>query len=134
MESIAASWISTAIRRRPSEESFITDPDTIDSVIRFTDGGAIYGLVVVKPLSADTYLQNRLLDKIEAYIQDFYSEESLTAYGRPSIEKSQIHVRIHPDSDPIIFELLERCRQWVESNHIEFKVDTNIEGNSQASH
>jgi|SRR5882724_1137412 len=117
-----------------NEESPIANTNTIDTVVRFKGGGAYYGLVVAKPLSGDESSQDRLLSKIEAYIQDFYSDKSLAISGRPTIENSRIHVRIHPDSDPIIFELLEYCRKWVESNHIQFKVDTDLWSGSTAPH
>jgi hypothetical protein len=122
------------MRESGHQDSPIENTNTIDTVVRLKGGGAYYGLVIVKPLAGDEISQNRLLTKIEKYIQDFYSEKSLELSGRPTIENSRIFVRIHPASDPVIFKLLERCREWVESHHIEFKVDTDLRSDSTAPH
>ena len=109
-----------------NQASPIPSVDTIDTVVRLKGGGAYYGLIVASPLPGDEISQQRLLNKIAAYIQDFYSDASLSISGRPTMENSRIHVRIHPESDPVVFELLARCRNWVEGNHIQFIIDTDL--------
>jgi hypothetical protein len=107
----------------------IRDTTVIDTVVN-TDRGAYYGLVIASPLSGDIPSQQRLLDKLEAYIADFYSDKYLTRYGRPRLDNCKITVGIHPDSDAVIFELLEKCRAWVEGNNISFAVKTDLLGSA----
>jgi len=105
----------------------IHDVSKID-VATTTDKGARYGLVIAEPARGDATTQRRLLDKLEAYIGDFYSPRFASEYGQPTPEYCCITVAIHRESDPSIFELLERCRPWVEGNHISFRVTTNLGG------
>ena len=109
----------------------IRDASVIDTVVT-TDRGAYYGLVIASPVSGDVASQERLLNKISAYIGDFHSEGYISRFGKPSMESCQITVGIHPKSDPIIFELLGKCKAWVEDNNIRFVVKTDILG--QVSH
>jgi hypothetical protein len=105
----------------------IRDTTVIDTVVN-TDRGAYYGLVIASPMSGDVPSQQRLLDKLEAYIGDFYSDSFVSRYGKPRLDNCKITVGIHPDSDAIIFELLEKCRSWVEGNNIRFDVRTDFLG------
>jgi hypothetical protein len=108
------------------EESHpIHDTSKIDVVVQ-TDRGAAYGLVIAAPVTGSLSTQTRLLDKIEAYIGDFCSPSFLSKYGEPTSEYCKITVAIHPASDPVIFELLEKCRPWVESHNIRFTVQTDL--------
>ena|SRR5690242_17717342 len=98
----------------------------IDVETKLKGGGAYYGLVIASPLAGDQRSQNRLLQKLQAYVDDFHSPEFLERSGRPSPQNCHIYVEIHPDSDPVIFELLEKCRQWVERNGITFVIETDF--------
>ncbi len=100
--------------------------DVIDVEATLKGGGAYRGITIATPLSADARSQERLLRKIKVYIEDFHSEVSKRRIGKPRPEKCQIHVGIHPDSDPAIFELLERCRAWVAENDLTLKITTDI--------
>jgi hypothetical protein len=107
----------------------VRDTSVIDTVVN-TDRGACYGIVIAAPLSGDIPSQQRLLDKLAAYIGDFYSDKYLTRYGRPCRAYCKITVAIHSESDAVIFELLEKCRAWVEDNNISFAVKTDIQGSA----
>jgi hypothetical protein len=100
--------------------------DVIDVVTELKGGGAYYGIAIASPLAGDERSQKRLIRKIEVYLQDFLSERSILRNGRPTPGKCKIYVGIHPDSDAVIFELLEQCRQWVEDNGIELRVTTDM--------
>ena len=100
--------------------------EVLDVKTELGGGGAYYGIVIASPLSGDERSQKRLLGKIEAYIGDFHSEQSIDRNGRPTPEKCQIVVGIHPGSAAVIFELLERCRPWALEHGIELSVTTDI--------
>jgi hypothetical protein len=98
----------------------------IDFVVALEGRGAYYGLVVASPLGADKQSQDRLIKKIEIYLNDFLSAETKREIGAPSLDKTRIYVVIHPKSHPAIFELLRRCRNWTESNKIGLDIDTEL--------
>lgn len=104
----------------------IRQVDIIDVVVNIRGGGSRYGLTIASPLTGDERSQKRLLKKIEAYLGDFHSERSIERNGKPTPEKCKILVGIHPGSDAVVFELLERCRPWVLDNGIELSVTTDI--------
>ena len=94
----------------------------MESSAFFEDGRAICGIIISSPLQADEYSQKRLLDKLEGYLRHINSDQFRNDGGTPDSSKTTIEIRIHPDSDPIIFELLDRCRDWIESNHASLAV------------
>ncbi|WP_457833010.1 hypothetical protein, partial [Staphylococcus aureus] len=63
------------------------------------------------------------LQKIENYIGNFYSPKSQLAANEINFNVARIYVSIHADSDPEIFILLEKCKEWVESNNIKLIVE-----------
>src|ERR1700688_2535714 len=71
-------------------------------------GGADLVIVVASPLRADERSQKRLLEKIELYLRFLGTSEFETMSGIPTVENTSIVVRLHPDSDAAIFELLDR--------------------------
>jgi len=101
----------------------IPNTDVIDVTVSLANGGASYGLVIAQPLAADERSQKRLLKKIERYLNDFHSAAAKVRFGAPKLNRMKIHVSIHPASDPRIFELLERCRGWVEDNSVSLVVE-----------
>ena len=101
----------------------IPNTELIDVTVSLKNGGASYGLVISQPLAGDERSQKRLLRKIERYLNDFHSASSKQRFGTPRPDRMKIHVSIHPASDPLIFELLEKCRDWVEGNSVSLVVD-----------
>ena len=104
----------------------IPNVGVIDVVTNLKGGGAYYGLVIASPLKGDVKSQQRLLQKLKNYIGDFYSPQSLEMNGAPTPKKAKIYVKIHPDSDPVIFALLNQSRFWVEENQIAIIINTNL--------
>jgi hypothetical protein len=100
----------------------IPNTELIDVTVSLENGGASYGLVIAQPLAADERSQKRLLRKFERYLNDFHSASAKQRFGMPRPDRMKIHVSIHPESDPLIFELLEKCRNWVEDNSVSLVV------------
>lgn len=101
----------------------IPNTELIDVTVSLKNGGASYGLVIAQPLVADERSQKRLLRKLERYLNDFHSAAAKQRFGTPRRDRMKIHVSIHPASDPLIFELLEKCRDWVEGNSVSLVVE-----------
>jgi hypothetical protein len=91
-------------------------------------GGSDLVIIVASPLQADERSQRRLLDKIEIYLNFLKTEEYQREYGSPTPESTTIVVRLHPGSDPVILDLLERCKPWVHKGHAALAV-TSLELN-----
>ena len=87
------------------------------------DGGADLVLVIASPLKADERSQRRLLQKIENYLGFISSDEFLAEAGPPSPANTKITVKVHPDSDSAISELLDRCVDWVAENNATLVVE-----------
>jgi len=98
----------------------------IDVETKLASGGAYYSLVIASPIGGDERSQQRLLKKLENYVSDFYSPAALESRGYPTPERDRIRVVVHGDSDPVIFELLDRCKTWVQNNNIKFVVDSDL--------
>jgi hypothetical protein len=80
-------------------------------------GGSDLTIVVASPLQSDERSQRRLLDKIEIYLNYLKTPEYQDGSGVATAENTTIIVRLHPGSDPVIHELLERCKDWVSKGH-----------------
>jgi len=80
-------------------------------------GGAELVIVIASPLPADARSKQRLIEKIKNYLGFIRSNAFVEEAGPPSISKTTIVVDIHRKSDPEIFDLLDRCRDWVLDNH-----------------
>jgi hypothetical protein len=99
--------------------------DKIDVQVS-TDKGAFYGIVIASPLSGSEWSQRRLLRKVEAYFGHIAAERLKWKKNHEIPMLARLRVAIHPDSDPVIFELLQRCETWAEENEVEFTVTTNL--------
>jgi hypothetical protein len=100
----------------------IPNTEVIDVTVSLRGGGAIYGLVIAQPLNGDARSQARLLRKLDRYLNDFHSVSAKEKFGPPRLDRSKIHVHIHPNSDPKVFELLQRCKDWIQDNSVSFEV------------
>ena len=63
-----------------------------------------------------------MLKKIEAYLAFIHTPEFIKEAGIPSVENTKIVIRIHEASDAKVFELLEKCRDWVCENDARLEV------------
>ena len=87
-------------------------------------GGAKLIVVIASPLKADERSVQRLMKKLLNYLIFINSEEFTAEAGIPTKENTEVEVKLHPDSDPEIFELLNRCVDWVEDNKASLSVNT----------
>lgn len=85
-------------------------------------GGADLHIVVAKPLQADEYSLNRLLDKIEAYLRHILSDDFAARFGAPDPSNTSIVVHIQSDSCNEAFALLEKSEEWVADNRASLRV------------
>lgn len=87
------------------------------------NGGAELVVVIASPLDGGEYSQSRLLAKLDLYISFIASEDFKAEAGPANPENTTVAVHIHPDSAPEIFELLERCKPWLEVNSATLRVE-----------
>lgn len=76
-------------------------------------GGADLIIVIASPLGADERSRRRLLAKIEIYLKYLDSAEFVEKAGMPTPDNTCIIVHLHPESDPEILDVIERCKPWV---------------------
>ena len=94
----------------------------LDVVTILVGGGADLFIVVASPLKADRRSLTRLQDKIERYLRHIQSPEFLSAAGVPHPGNTTIRVRLHPESAPEVYDLLERSKDWVSANQASLEV------------
>ena len=87
------------------------------------NGGAELAIIIASPLDGGEYSQSRLLAKLDLYILFIASEEFKAEAVPATLKNTTVAVQIHPDSAPEIFELLERCRPWLEVNSAILRVE-----------
>jgi hypothetical protein len=81
-------------------------------------GGASLKIIVASALDASERSKTRLLDKIQGYLAHISSPQFRSEAGSdPTPENTTIEVLLHPESSLEIHKLLERCHEWVRSNH-----------------
>jgi hypothetical protein len=105
----------------------IAYPGNVDVYVTTKEGSTYYGIVVAAPLESDERSQRRLLKKIENYIGDRKSVKSIEKYGPPSPGNTRLTIAVHPGSDEAVFELIKRCRPWLEDNGFSVEVKTDAE-------
>jgi hypothetical protein len=86
-------------------------------------GGSDLIIVIASPLKSDPYSQNRLLDKIQGYLSHIQSPNFIAESGAPNPDNTNIIVKIHEDSDHLIFQLLSKCDSWVNESNATLKVE-----------
>ena len=80
-------------------------------------------LIIASPLKADEKSQRRLLQKMENYLGFINSADFAAESGRPTAANTRIVVKLHPDSDSLISDLLGRCVAWVSENNATLVVE-----------
>jgi hypothetical protein len=117
------------IRHEPPKDPR-DDPDhpipslaVIDVTTVKRGGGADLIIIVASPLGADERSLTRLLDKIECYLGHIRSEDFYAEAGPPTPENTSIVVRLHPESDRKVWELLKGSEAWVRDNNASLVVD-----------
>lgn len=94
----------------------IPNLDVIDINAVKKAGGSDLTIVVATPLQGDRRSLERLLRKVERYLEFIRTDAFISESGTPSPENTNIIVKIHADSSPLAFELLEKNKQWVKNN------------------
>ncbi len=89
-------------------------------------GGADLFIVVAEPLKADHNSLQRLLRKIEVYLEFLNTDDFRRESGPATVENTNIVVKIHPESDSKVFELLEKNKQWVKNNNATLVIDERL--------
>ncbi len=87
------------------------------------EGGSDLFIIIASPLNSDEYSQKRLLDKIQGYLAHLKSPDFISESGIPTPENTNIIVRIHKQSEPLIFRLLNKYESWVKENNATLKVE-----------
>jgi len=86
-------------------------------------GGSDLTIIIASPLLADERSQRRLLEKIKIYLKYLKTPEFQSRSGIATTENTAIIVKIHSGSDAAIFELIEKCKPWVETNAASLKME-----------
>ena len=100
--------------------------DNLDILAELRGGGAKLVIVIATPLQADERSQRRLLKKIENYLEYISSPEFKNEFGAPDPSRVSIVVKIHKQSDPVVFDLLKRCEPWALQNKATLTFDTDL--------
>jgi hypothetical protein len=85
-------------------------------------GGSDLVIVVASPLQSDEKSQRRLLSKIGIYLSFLSTPEFEASSGVATPQNTSIIVQLHPASDNVIFELIDRCKPWVLSKNASLQV------------
>ncbi len=87
------------------------------------DGGADFHIIVAKPLQSDEHSQKRLLEKMKGYLGFIRSKDFAAECPLAAKENTTIIVDIHPSSSAEAFDLLERCKPWVDENNANLRIE-----------
>jgi hypothetical protein len=106
----------------------IPDLGVVDvNTVKKTGGSDLF-IVIAEPLTAEVRSLKRLMRKLEAYLEFLYTDAFRRESGTPTPENTKIIVKIHPDSDHAVFELLENNKGWVHNNNATLVIDINLPG------
>jgi hypothetical protein len=113
------------IDRHPDDDQSHPIPNmgVVDLIAESKSGEIQLLIIVASPLQADQRSQTRLLDKIGGYLGYVSSSEFREQFGAPSPNKTSIVVKLHPNSAPVIRELLASCHDWVGDNNAALSVE-----------
>jgi hypothetical protein len=104
----------------------IPDLDVVDINTVKKGGGSDLFIVIAETLADDERSLQRLLRKIERYLEFLHTSKFRIESGLPTPENTNIIVKIHRDSSSAAFDLLERSKSWVADNHATLLVDATI--------
>ena len=93
----------------------------IDVAVNVRNGG-YYSIVVSRPLVNDEVTRERLIRKLDNYLNDFYSPGFSETNGVPMEGKLRIFVRLHAEAAPGILAFLEACRPWLADKKVQLEI------------
>jgi hypothetical protein len=85
-------------------------------------GGSDLHMIIAKPLEVDDRSRERLMAKLESYLNFVNSTEYASQCGAPTRQTTRLVVSLHPDMSPVVEATLLRCNAWIESNNASLKV------------
>ena len=106
------------------EDHPIPDLDVVDINVVKKGGGSDLLIIIASPLRDDTRSLERLMKKIERYLGFAKSAEFSAESGVATMDNTKIIVYIHPESSPVAFDLLERCKPWAIENGVVLEIET----------
>lgn len=101
----------------------IPDLNLVDVHTVLVTGGSDLFIVVAQRLHGDPRSLRRLLRKIENYLGFVASEQFALLSSPATVDNTRLVVKLPSDSDPRVFELLHRNRQWIANNNATLVVD-----------
>ena len=93
----------------------------IDVSLILKNGGH-YAVVAAAPLRGDPVTKARLLRKLQNYLADFGSPYFLSRSGPPRPGNLKIMMKMHPGTDQEIFDFLDECREWLDTQGVELHI------------
>jgi uncharacterized protein YtpQ (UPF0354 family) len=101
----------------------IPDLSVIDIVGTKRGGGADLVVIIAQPLGADARSLFRLFSKLDAYLREIESEQWRREHEGATPESTNIVVKLHPDSDPVVREVLESGGEAVKRRGARLRVE-----------
>ena len=96
--------------------------DAIDVHLVWKSGGSDLVIVIASPMRSDERSMNRLLRKVQVYLEFINSAAYDAQCGPPKQESTRIVVGVHDQCDRTVFDALEQLKPWVQSNRASLKV------------
>ena len=96
---------------------------TVDIVGKRADGGVDLFIVASGPLDPSPATQQLLLDKLQSYLEEINTPGFAAEFGAPSPDHICIIVHCEHEVHPVIQLLLQRCKNWVETNHARLELE-----------
>jgi hypothetical protein len=98
-------------------------------------GGSDLHIIIAKPLEIDERTRERLMAKLENYLNFINTPEYAAQCGHPTPENTRVVVSLHPDMNPAVEATLIHCVAWIKSNNATLKVQhLDSELNPPAAH
>ena len=108
---------------------FSDDPDhgipcvsSLDVHSIWKNGGSDLNIIIAKPLEIDERSRERLMKKIENYLNFLNSAEYAAEFGAPTIQNTRVVISLHPDMNPAVEATLMHCVSWVQSRNASLEV------------
>jgi hypothetical protein len=100
----------------------IPNLEVIDIHATKKGGGADLVVIVASPSRADARSMFRLARKLDAYLQEINTDAYRQECGEAKPDTTSVIIRLHPDSDPAIEEVLRTAVGWAEKRNASLQV------------
>ena len=85
-------------------------------------GGSDLHVIIAKPLEADDRSRERLMAKVENYLNFINGPEYFAQCGAPDPRTTRLVLSLHPEMNSVVEATLIHCTGWIESNNASLKV------------